>query len=169
MKILKQFNSFPDIIQHPQSSVVTLPATILTATMAGGPGAGVTVPPPGVHIPAHSGPLVPPTQTQVIQPLCNYNCNCNFIICYFLTITFFPGAPNVHVPASSRTSPTDRSPADSQPSTVPNSLWSAGAHTNATGVSRVAAAGGADVRDESAAPTAKSGPAEFHIEQQWTG
>ncbi|XP_015120922.1 extensin isoform X2 [Diachasma alloeum] len=56
-----------DIIQHPQSSVVTLPATILTATMAGAPGAGV--PPPGVHIPAHAGPLVPPTQAQDLQTL----------------------------------------------------------------------------------------------------
>lgn len=54
-----------DIIQHPQSSVVTLPATILTATMPGGPGAAV--PPPGVHIPAHSGPLVSSAQTQVIN------------------------------------------------------------------------------------------------------
>ncbi|XP_015590574.1 extensin isoform X2 [Cephus cinctus] len=56
-----------DIIQHPQSSVVTLPATILTATVAGAPGTGVTVPPPGVHIPAHSGPLVSSGQTQEIQ------------------------------------------------------------------------------------------------------
>ncbi|XP_066590962.1 uncharacterized protein [Prorops nasuta] len=56
-----------DIIQHPQSSVVTLPATILTATVAGAPGTGVSVPPPGVHIPPHSGPLVPPSQTQEIQ------------------------------------------------------------------------------------------------------
>lgn len=54
-----------DIIQHPQSSVVTLPATILTATVTGAPGSGITVPPPGVHIPPHSGPLVPPPQTQV--------------------------------------------------------------------------------------------------------
>lgn len=57
---------FTDIIQHPQSNVVTLPATILTATVAGAPGPGVTVPPPGVHIPPHSGPLVPPTQPQVL-------------------------------------------------------------------------------------------------------
>ncbi|XP_035726475.1 extensin-like isoform X1 [Vespa mandarinia] len=56
-----------DIIQHPQSNVVTLPATILTATVAGAPGPGVTVPPPGVHIPPHSGPLVPPNQPQEIQ------------------------------------------------------------------------------------------------------
>ncbi|XP_076288665.1 uncharacterized protein LOC143213060 isoform X2 [Lasioglossum baleicum] len=57
-----------DIIQHPQSSVVTLPATILTATVAGAPGSGITVPPPGVHIPPHSGPLVPPPpQAQEIQ------------------------------------------------------------------------------------------------------
>lgn len=57
-----------DIIQHPQSNVVTLPATILTATVAQGPGApgpGVSVPPPGVHIPPHTGPLVPPPQAQV--------------------------------------------------------------------------------------------------------
>ncbi|XP_063990671.1 uncharacterized protein LOC135169529 isoform X3 [Diachasmimorpha longicaudata] len=56
-----------DIIQHPQSSVVTLPATILTATMAGAPGAGV--PPPGVHIPAHAGPLAPSTPAQDLQTL----------------------------------------------------------------------------------------------------
>ncbi|XP_012282033.1 extensin-2 isoform X2 [Orussus abietinus] len=56
-----------DIIQHPQSSVVTLPATILTATVASPPGPGVTVPPPGVHIPAHSGPLVPAGQGQEMQ------------------------------------------------------------------------------------------------------
>lgn len=56
-----------DIIQHAQSSVVTLPATILTATMTGGPAPGANVPPPpGVHIPAHSGPLVPSSQSQVI-------------------------------------------------------------------------------------------------------
>lgn len=55
-----------DIIQHPQSNVVTLPATILTATVTGAPGSGITVPPPGVHIPPHSGPLVPPPQAQVI-------------------------------------------------------------------------------------------------------
>lgn len=54
-----------DIIQHPQSSVVTLPATILTATMAGGPAGGTAVPPPSVHIPAHSGPMVPSSQSQV--------------------------------------------------------------------------------------------------------
>lgn len=55
-----------DIIQHPQSNVVTLPATILTtATVAGTPGPGVSVPPPGVHIPPHTGPLVPPPQAQV--------------------------------------------------------------------------------------------------------
>ncbi|KAF7997795.1 hypothetical protein HCN44_009193 [Aphidius gifuensis] len=56
-----------DIIQHPQSSVVTLPATILTATMAGGPGTGV--PPPGVHIPSHSGSIGPQGQNQDIQNL----------------------------------------------------------------------------------------------------
>ncbi|XP_043277485.1 extensin-like isoform X2 [Venturia canescens] len=56
-----------DIIQHPQSSVVTLPATILTATMPGAPGAGVTAPPPGVHVPAHGGPMVPPSQNQELQ------------------------------------------------------------------------------------------------------
>lgn len=55
-----------DIIQHPQSNVVTLPATILTATVAG-TGPGVSVPPPGVHIPSHTGPLVPPSQAQVTQ------------------------------------------------------------------------------------------------------
>jgi len=44
---------------------VTLPATILTATVAGTPGPGVSVPPPGVHIPSHTGPLVPPPQAQV--------------------------------------------------------------------------------------------------------
>jgi len=54
-----------DIIQHPQSNVVTLPATILTATVAGTPGPSVSVPPPGVHIPSHTGPLVPPSQAQV--------------------------------------------------------------------------------------------------------
>ncbi|XP_034940566.1 extensin-like isoform X2 [Chelonus insularis] len=58
-----------DIIQHPQSSVVTLPATILTATMTGGPAPGATVPPPGVHIPAHTGPLAPPNQPQEMQTL----------------------------------------------------------------------------------------------------
>jgi len=52
-------------MQHPQSNVVTLPATILTATVAGNPGPGVSVPPPGVHIPSHTGPLVPPPQAQV--------------------------------------------------------------------------------------------------------
>ncbi|EFN86500.1 extensin isoform X2 [Harpegnathos saltator] len=56
-----------DIIQHPQSNVVTLPATILTATVAGTPGPGVSVPPPGVYIPPHTGPLVPPPQAQEIQ------------------------------------------------------------------------------------------------------
>lgn len=54
-----------DIIQHQQSNVVTLPATILTATVAGTPGPGVSVPPPGVYIPPHTGPLVPPPQGQV--------------------------------------------------------------------------------------------------------
>lgn len=54
-----------DIIQHSQSNVVTLPATILTATVAGTPGPGVSVPPPGVHIPSHTGPLVPHSQAQV--------------------------------------------------------------------------------------------------------
>ncbi|CAG5100365.1 Similar to khdc4: KH homology domain-containing protein 4 (Xenopus laevis) [Cotesia congregata] len=59
-----------DIIQHAQSSVVTLPATILTATMTGGPAPGANVPPPpGVHIPAHSGPLVPSSQSQEMQAL----------------------------------------------------------------------------------------------------
>jgi len=52
-------------MQHPQSNVVTLPATILTATVAGNPGPGVSVPPPGVHIPSHTGPLVPSPQAQV--------------------------------------------------------------------------------------------------------
>lgn len=56
-----------DLMQHPQSNVVTLPATILTATVAGTPGPGVSVPPPGVHIPPHTGPLVPPPQAQVIK------------------------------------------------------------------------------------------------------
>ncbi|KAK0181236.1 hypothetical protein PV327_003537 [Microctonus hyperodae] len=55
-----------DIIQHPQSSVVTLPATILTATMAGGPASGSAVPPPSVHIPAHAGPMVPSSQSQTL-------------------------------------------------------------------------------------------------------
>lgn len=54
-----------DIIQHPQSNVVSLPATILTATVTGTPGTGVSVPPPGVHIPSHAGPLVPSSQAQV--------------------------------------------------------------------------------------------------------
>ncbi|XP_057341321.1 uncharacterized protein LOC130678236 [Microplitis mediator] len=59
-----------DIIQHAQSSVVTLPATILTATMTGGPAPGAGgPPPPGVHIPAHSGPLVPSSQPQEMQAL----------------------------------------------------------------------------------------------------
>ncbi|XP_068989720.1 uncharacterized protein [Neodiprion pinetum] len=57
-----------DIIQHPQSSVMTLPATILTATLAGAPGGGVGVPPPGVHIPAHSGPLETSDQPQSFIP-----------------------------------------------------------------------------------------------------
>ncbi|XP_029659061.1 extensin-like isoform X2 [Formica exsecta] len=56
-----------DIIQHSQSNVVTLPATILTATVAGTPGPGVSVPPPGIHIPSHTGPLVPSSQAQEIQ------------------------------------------------------------------------------------------------------
>ncbi|XP_012259020.2 altered inheritance of mitochondria protein 3-like isoform X2 [Athalia rosae] len=56
-----------DLIQHPQSSVMTLPATILTATVAGGPGGGVSVPPPGVHIPSHSGPCVSSGQPQEMQ------------------------------------------------------------------------------------------------------
>ncbi|XP_033214055.1 extensin-like [Belonocnema kinseyi] len=46
-----------DIIQHPQSSVVTLPATILTATVAGTPG------PAGVH----SGHLQSADQAQEMQ------------------------------------------------------------------------------------------------------
>ncbi|XP_043465876.1 KH homology domain-containing protein 4-like isoform X2 [Leptopilina heterotoma] len=42
-----------DIIQHPQNSVVTLPATILTATVAGTPGPGM-----------HSGPMQPTDHAQ---------------------------------------------------------------------------------------------------------
>ncbi|XP_053977956.1 uncharacterized protein LOC128875925 isoform X4 [Hylaeus volcanicus] len=66
-QVIEQSQIQQNIIQHPQSSVVTLPATILTATVAGAPGSGITVPPPGVHIPPHSGPLVPPPQAQEIQ------------------------------------------------------------------------------------------------------
>nr|XP_046492886.1 KH homology domain-containing protein 4-like isoform X5 [Neodiprion pinetum] len=65
-----------DIIQHPQSSVMTLPATILTATLAGAPGGGVGVPPPGVHIPAHSGPLETSDQPQVQLPPANLPMHC---------------------------------------------------------------------------------------------
>ncbi|XP_031780890.1 extensin isoform X3 [Nasonia vitripennis] len=53
-----------DMIQHPQSSVVSLPATIITATVAGGPGPGHPIP-TGVHVPAPQGPMPPTDQPQV--------------------------------------------------------------------------------------------------------
>lgn len=52
------------MIQHPQSSVVSLPATIITATVAGGPGPGHPLP-TGVHVPAPQGPMPPTDQPQV--------------------------------------------------------------------------------------------------------
>lgn len=60
---LKLFSSL-DIIQHPQSSVVTLPATILTATVAGTAGPGM-----------HSGPMQSTEHTQVINITFSHDLN----------------------------------------------------------------------------------------------
>jgi hypothetical protein len=63
------FILYLDMIQHPQSSVVSLPATILTATVAGAPGPG-PLPPSGVHVSAPTGPLPPSDQPQVHTIYC---------------------------------------------------------------------------------------------------
>lgn len=50
------------MMQHTQSSIVTIPTTILTATVAAGPGQH---PPTSVHVPAQMGPIPPTDQPQV--------------------------------------------------------------------------------------------------------
>lgn len=44
---------------------MTLPATILTATVAGTPASTVPIPSSNVHGPGHAGPMNPNEQTQV--------------------------------------------------------------------------------------------------------
>lgn len=51
-----------DMISHPQSTVVSMPATIITATVAGAHG---QLHPTGVHIAAPPGPMPPTDQPQV--------------------------------------------------------------------------------------------------------
>lgn len=64
------------------------------------------------------------------------------------------GAANVYVTAASGSGATDWATADGESGSVPNSLGAAFAHTNAAVVALVAAAGCADVRNESASAAA---------------